>query len=263
VLYASARMDAPTRKLLLDLNRDFYERQAASFSATRDHPWPGWQRVLDQLPSGRRSVLDAGCGNGRFAHFLFDGRGDEAGIDGSEIDYVGIDESRKMIEAARARTELIGPPGSLRFEHADLLAADSLPAGPFDLIVLFGVLHHVPGFETRTRLLCDLASRLAPDGRLACTVWRFGQDPRVVGRTRPFAEHGIAIDPDALEPGDHLLRWGDSEDIVRYCHFADDAEIDRLIEHTRQSGLEPGERFRSDGKSGELNEYVVWSRRVG
>lgn len=248
-------MERGTRELLLALNRDFYETHAAAFDATRDHPWPGWQRVAERLPREGCAVLDAGCGNGRFARFLCaQGR--------TDLDYVGVDASDALLRAARART----PDASgqrFRFVRGDLFDAHTLPAGPFDAIVLFGVLHHVPGFDERVGLVVQLASRLAPGGFLAATIWRFGSDPRVKGRTLDWEAHPVAVDPTTLEPGDALLRWGESEDVARYCHFLDDAEIARLVEGTRSAGLEPIDRFRSDGRSGALNEYLLWSTARG
>ena len=247
-------MTDPTRSVLLALNRDFHERQAESFAATRDHAWPGWKRVLETVPANG-VLLDAGCGNGRFALFLAEaGRGD--------VDYTGVDKSHGLLEAARERTSHLVGAGSRRFVEGDLFEPSSLPVGPFDTIILFGVLHHVPGFDERAALVAQLSESLSPRGHLAVTIWRFGSDPRVVGRTVPWDRAGLEIDPATLEPGDHLLRWGDSDDVVRYCHFVDDAEVDRLMERTRSAGLRVVDRFRSDGRSGELNEYVVWSRRA-
>lgn len=254
-------MQRRTRDLLDALNRDFYEKHAADFASTRDHAWPGWQRVLDRVPAGPARVLDAGCGNGRFARFLVGaGRGD--------LDYTGIDTSDALLAFASEHSEHLASehvageqaavPG-FRFLRADLFDEGSLPPGPFDAIVLFGVMHHVPGFDARVQLASRLASRLRPGGFLAATLWRFGSDARVVGRTAPWRERPD-VDAATLEPGDHLLRWGDSDDVVRYCHFVDADEVGRLIERTRAAGLEVIDRFRSDGRSGELNEYLLWSR---
>jgi tRNA (uracil-5-)-methyltransferase TRM9 len=247
-------MIEPTRAALLALNRDFYDSQAESFASTRDHAWPGWQRVLAVVPE-RASLLDAGCGNGRFALFL-------AESDRSDVHYTGVDESRALLEAARKRTCELPGPGSLRFCQGNLLEYETLPAGSFDAIVLFGVLHHVPGFEERAALIARLGEHLSPKGHLVATIWRFGSDPRVRGRTVPWQDSGLDVDPTSLEPGDELLRWGNSQDVFRYCHFVDDDEVDRLLERSQSAGLEVADRFRSDGRSGTLNEYVIWSRRA-
>ncbi len=252
-------MDEATRARLLQLNRDFYEREADAFGATRDHPWPGWQRVLQALPTKTEPlrVLDAGCGNGRFAVCLDDAYP-------GRLDYVGVDASPALLAAAARRARGGGKDRTFRFVRADLVEGpDAIPRGPFDLVVLFGVLHHVPGFETRVRLVARLAERLAEGGRLAATIWRFGADPRVRGRTVPIPSRLTEIAPESLEPGDELLRWGDSDEVVRYCHFADDCEIDRLLERVRASGLALEARFRSDGRGDALNEYLVWWKPGG
>lgn len=244
-------MDATTRDALRALNRDFYERHALAFDATRDHAWPGWGRVLARLPAGRRSLLDAGCGNGRFARFL------AASDRGADVDYLGIDASEALVRVARERCAHAGL-RRLRFVRGDLFDDGDLLPGPFDAVVLFGVLHHVPGFEERVRLVARLATRLTAGGLLAATLWRFGADPRAAGHTLAWDTHPARVDPRALEPGDHLLAWGGSRRVARYCHFVDDAEVERLVERCAAGGLRLVDRFRSDGRGGDLNEYLLW-----
>lgn len=235
-------MDETTRQQLIAINADFYERHAESFSSTRDHPWPGWKRVVaGQDREGVLRVLDVGCGNGRLASFL---------RSACTVDYVGVDTSRALVEVARSRF------GTARFEVCDALDA---PPGPFDLVAVFGLMHHVPGFEQRVEMLAALGGRLAPAGRLAVTFWRFGNDPRFEGRLRGFDE---SIDASELEPGDHRLLWGDGgEEDARYCHFCDDAELERVVAALDTAGFDVVDRFLSDGRGGEFNQYLVWSRR--
>jgi SAM-dependent methyltransferase len=244
-------MDERTRLKLLAINREFYEREAEAFSATREDPWPGWVRVVEGVAAEPISVLDVGCGNGRLARFLERTRAAR---------YVGVDTSPALIAIARARTRADG----IRFELCDALAS---PPGPFDLVAVFGLMHHVPGFERRVGLLASLAGRLAPDGRLAATFWRFGADPRFASRSRGHPRDGDAsVDAGELERGDHLLAWGElapgqSEGPVRYCHFSDEAELERVAACLREADLELVDSFRSDGRSGELNDYRVWQKR--
>jgi tRNA (uracil-5-)-methyltransferase TRM9 len=244
-------MDDTTRDALESLNREFYEKHAASFSATRDHAWPGWKRIASRLGSTPCRLLDAGCGNGRFARFLAD-----AGL--GKIDYTGVDSSAALLGLAGER---LGDwtTRSVRLVELDLLAAPP-PAREYDAIVLFGVLHHVPGFARRLELLSRLGSHLATGGFLAATLWRFGADARAAGNTVAFAAHPVRVDLAELEAGDRLLRWRGEEGVVRYCHFVDDEEVRRLLDGTRAAGLRVVDHFRSDGRSGDLNEYLVWSR---
>jgi 2-polyprenyl-3-methyl-5-hydroxy-6-metoxy-1,4-benzoquinol methylase len=58
-----------TRERLNTINREFYRVTAHDFDETRGQPWPGWKRVLPYLKLPL-SVLDVGCGNGRFGVFL-------------------------------------------------------------------------------------------------------------------------------------------------------------------------------------------------
>jgi SAM-dependent methyltransferase len=263
-----------TRSLLCAINRDFYDRVAAEFSATRDHPWPGWTPVLAELAPGPLSVLDVGCGNGRFAAFLAEAR--QAPL--SSLEYLGLDASEPLLAQARARSLGAG----VRFERRDLLrdlpdgdSAASLPAGPYDLISVFGFLHHVPAFEARCVLLQELGARLAARGLLAVTVWCFGESERLHGRSLSWQSYNetasAKIDLAQLEPGDQLLRWGGRKPAagraapVRYCHLADEAEVGRLLAAVGRgaSGLCLGDRYRADGRSGDLNQYLLLRRSDG
>jgi SAM-dependent methyltransferase len=199
-------------------------------------------RVLDAVNADPPSILDVGCGNGRLARFVLETR---------KADYLGIDTSAALVGAARTQTAAQGA----RFEVRDVADA---PDGPFDLVAVFGFMHHVPGFASRAELLETLGGRLTPGGRLATTFWRFGNDPRFEGRLRSLDGE---VDARELEPGDHLLLWGDGEDTGRYCHFSDDDELERLVAHLEATGLTLADRFRSDGRSGEFNEYLVWTRQ--
>ena len=106
------------------------------------------RRTLDELPAPPRSVLDVGCGHGRFAALLRER--------GSSASYWGIDGSAELVALARERSDLI--PGA-RFSRVDLIeAAHAIPDGPFDLIAMFAVIHHVPIEAQRVALLRALAA---------------------------------------------------------------------------------------------------------
>ena len=198
-----------------DINRDFYSRHAADFDRTR-HPggWPGWRRVVEAAARATDRplrVLDLGCGNGRFALFL--AREPEL-LGHTPFTYRGIDLSSELIDHARAATAGLD---HIRFRIDDIENC-ALDEATYHLVALFGVLHHLPGFETRCRTLARAASAVAPGGLLALTCWQFADDPGFERRRLDWASEA-GVDPAELEPGDHLLRWGPGDSHARrYCH---------------------------------------------
>ena len=248
-------MDSATRSRLLALNRSFYADQAADFSATRGRPWPGWQQVLDRFdesaagPRLERSVLDLGCGNGRFASAC-------AARSWPRWSYLGIDDSEQLLTIARQRLAVMDAV-DWQLRAGDLLTPDA-PAWPqetFDLVTLFGVLHHLPGSDLRSALLVRAARRVAPSGLLAVSFWQLGESARLTGRAVDPAAHGFA--GDQLGSADFLLPWGSVEagatsERLRYCHHCSPAEAERLVTAT---GLTPIASFRADGQGGKMNLY--------
>jgi tRNA (uracil-5-)-methyltransferase TRM9 len=251
-------MKSTTRRRIHAIDRSFYTSDAAvEFSEMRKHPWPGWDRVLKLLPddSSEPSVLDVGCGNGRFAAYL-------AERWNRPIRYLGVDISGVLLDIARSR----GLDSShFEFDAIDFLSprfSSFLAYRTFTLIVLFGVMHHVPGFEQRRDFLSALVQHLTDDGALAVTFWRFGAFSRFRRKIVPWHTYNQnaaePIDPDDLEEGDFLMRWGKQKGFVRYCHFSNEQEIDALLESLNAPCIE---RFTSDGEDNSLNQYLLFHCR--
>jgi SAM-dependent methyltransferase len=196
----------------------------------------------------------------------------ESVVTGSPWRYLGIDSSPLMIDLARERLE-----EACRVEPAfrvqELTDTPVLTAsdGFYDLVVIFGVLHHVPSSESRRRLLADTAASLSPGAVLVMSFWQFGDRQRFRDRVIPWSAYNRhaedQIEERQLEPGDVLLAWGDGAaepgggDAVpgpcRYCHFATPSEADSLV---ADLDLEIVDRFAADGRSGDLNLYFVLRR---
>ncbi|MBK8029290.1 MAG: class I SAM-dependent methyltransferase [Chloroflexi bacterium] len=236
-------MDEVTVRRLNAINRQFYVTVADDFDATRGQAWVGWEKLIEHLqphpptPSpggeGEISVLDVGCGNGRFGVFLRDKLG--------AIRYHGMDNSAALLDKARASL-----PDAI-LEERDIVEHPP-DAGAYDLVVLFGVLHHLPGADRRLAFMRTLAERVAPGGWLVFTAWRFYEYPRFRDRVVPW-EADLQV-----EAHDYLLDWRRGERALRYCHYVDDAEAERLITAT---GLERVAQYRADGFTGDVNLYVV------
>jgi SAM-dependent methyltransferase len=245
------------------VNCRFYRERASEFSASRERSWRGWielfERLAPLLPRNP-AVLDVGCGNGRFARFLL-GRSELEGA----WTYRGVDSSPLALEEAKRR--LSGRENVLFAEHDFVMDARPLPAvlagRRFDLVVLFGVLHHVPGRSTRSRLLARLSDALAPGGLLAYTIWRFDRYERFTRKLVPWEEFvartGSKIDLEELEAGDHMMAWGSGRDAFRYCHAMSDKEEESLATRLCSQGSSLVARF---GVPNEPNRYWLLRRSV-
>lgn len=257
-------MKSEIRARLRALNRDFYRRRASEFSDTRDHPWPGWERVVTgvlAVPRPAESeplrVLDVGCGNGRFALYL-------AEAWNGQVAYHGLDASAELLAVAAERTRDLGDLETT-LDCLDVLGepvGEGLPEGPYDLVAAFGLLHHVPGARQREALVYALAQRVSSGGWLAISAWQFGRSERMLRRVIPWEAYPPEdpIDSAELEPGDHLLSFGDRTEAPRYCHHCDTEELDALARAPEPATGWRLERFDADGRSGDLNHYLVFHR---
>lgn len=254
-------MNSITQQQLNELNRRFYRERAEEFGATRQQHWPGWERVLeltDWSPQEQtRRVLDVGCGNGRFARFLL------GEPDTFRLNYTGLDQSPELLAQAQRECRSDGENrlAWLAYEITSQNLESDLPDEEYDLVVAFGLLHHLPGYETRRDLLQALARRVGPGGLLAFTTWRFGESERFKQKTVPWSDYNRTaqdvIDSRELEPGDYLMSFGTDLETLRYCHACDDEEVESLVAALE---LDRVAHFKADGKSGDLNGYSVLRR---
>lgn len=309
-------MNRETARALCQLNTEFYERNAASFSQTRTAPWEGWRRcmaacgfddsdgaALDQPVNAQiaDSVLDIACGNLRFETFLANAY---PHIDWS---FFAVDNCEPLVASGQ---EDIAKKVHFTCEDIVSILLEGLPAAepantpafaaatPFDLVVSFGFLHHIPSFDLRQRFLLEALSQVKPGGYLVVSFWQFLNDPAkrakieqthaealafFAGCAETRANDRDALDrgagssssgnpdlscpkltaffADSLEPNDYFLGWKNEPSNYRYCHHFSNEEIDRII-----AALAPHatvvESFSADGKPGNLNRYVVFKREV-
>lgn len=246
-------MDEEVIQQLLSLNRDFYANFAEHFAASRSVSDPALTAILPHLPSDAR-ILDVGCGNGRLAVLLDQERPGSC--------YVGVDAVPELIEEARAQAADLSQV-DVAFRVGDIskagwterLAAsptsDFLEAG-FDCAVALAVLHHLPSFGLRARVLRDIAGVLRPKGFAIVSTWRFLAHERM--RRKIVDWDAVGIDECALEPGDFLLDWRRGGRGLRYCHMIDEDEMRDLA---CVSGLTVRESFRAGGREGDLSLFGI------
>ncbi len=251
-------MNESTIRRLNAMNRDFYALTVQNFDESRGRPWPGWKRLLPTFQTLAQvapfRVLDVGCGNGRFGRFL------ARNLDSSRpIAYHGQDHTLALLDAARAAFAQMRILPEAVLEQRDILEAAEA-AGQYDLVVVFGVVHHIPGRERRCEVLRGLARQVASGGMLVFTSWCFYEYER-------FRERLIAWPADLeSEPGDYIMDWRrghEANTALRYCHYVDSDEQAALVMALGESGLTEIDAFRADGHTNDINRYSVLQKQPG
>ncbi len=179
-------------------SRPFYGEYAWAFDLLIDRPVAqecaaiaAWFSERGVLPGA--TLLDAGCGTGRYAREL------------SRCDYAveGVDRSSELIETARQSVR--GHGNSVSFRVGDLLA---LPAVRYDGILCRGVLNDFVNDEARRSVFAAFAGALQRQGVLILDVreWEATRERKQrepVFRKSVLTDHGkltftsiTELDPD-------------------------------------------------------------------
>ena len=253
-------MEDITADRLLQLNREFYDTFAEAFTDSRAPTEPGFGRILQRVRPGAH-VLDLGCGPGRLASLLPAG-----------CSYTGVDYSAELLRAAAeshstksasagsdsANGTSVGP-ANVRFVQADLVSdpwPDLVRPDPggdgYDWVILRAVLHHIPGFERRCRVVQRATGVLGPQGMVVIANWQFLRIERL--RRRLLSWDQIGLQADDVDPGDYLLDWQRNGYGIRYVHLIDEAETHQLADHAE---LQIDELFFADGHTNDLTLYAI------
>lgn len=135
-----------------------YDNVAQRFAGlTEQYSHPIARRMLDLgEAASARNVLDVGTGTGLVARLA------------AELcpDVLGIDHSAGMLIEARARAEMAGLQGRIRYQSMDAEALD-LKDASFDLVVSLFVLKHLPRPDQAIR---EIFRVLRPGGKLVAAV---------------------------------------------------------------------------------------------
>ncbi|MFS8130690.1 MAG: class I SAM-dependent methyltransferase [Candidatus Dojkabacteria bacterium] len=215
---------------------DLYSTHAEEFSKTRQTPWEGWNPIIKKLVNEKMkgiSILDLGCGNGRFLKYLKD-EGIEVGK------YVGVDNSKILLNIAKKEN-----PDS-EFLDLDLNTMDwsKKIEGEFDIIVSFGVLHHIESFQLRRNILESSIKLLKHNGLIIIAYWQFMKDPKLKAKAVKLTREN-----------DYELPFGQNG-AKRYCHFVNETEALKLEAELPMKRIDS---YYADGNSKELNYYVLYS----
>lgn len=238
------------------MNNLYKGKNAEYFSQTRSQPWRGWVKCLEYLKNIENfSVLDLGCGNGRYLDFL-------TSQDLTIEKYVGLDSSIELLEIAQKKysegirtatplnpllaNQASGSRGEIekvKFIEHDLNSRINLD-GKFNHIVLWAVLHHIELTSRRIEIIREAIEHLENDGVLAITFWQFGNN-------KEFLEKHKIQD---LSNNDYILSFG-KEKSKRFCHHFSDEEITSILKGLDSINIIS--KYQSDGFNDNMNCYVI------
>ena len=237
-------MKSETASRILSLNHQFYQSFAEDFSETRQRLQPGVLSLVNRFQP-ESSILDLGCGNGELAREL--ARKDFSGS------YLGTDFSSNLLQKAGLGIPAEFPAEFLELDLSETDWSGLLPGTPFDIVLSFAVLHHVPGHDGRKNVCNNIRRHISDQGCFFHSNWQFLKSPRLQRRIIPWSEAGFSEKD--LDEGDYLLDWRRGGMGTRYVHHFTPEELSLLAD---ESGFRIKESFFSDGKEGDLSIYQVW-----
>jgi ubiquinone/menaquinone biosynthesis C-methylase UbiE len=195
---------------LLRKTKEDYNLISDQFSSTRYSVWPELSSLGEYIKEGDK-ILDLGCGNGRMLEFL----------KGKNVDYIGVDNSEKLINIARDKHP------SINFQVADALNL-TFPDNSFDKIISIAVLHHIPSDDFREKFIKEAKRVLKPGGLLIITVWDLWHKITSFKRIIRFYLLKI-LGKTKLDFNDVLVPWQKTVD--RYIHCFTKSELYKLVKN--------------------------------
>lgn len=243
-------MKTSTIKLLNQINTDFYNQISQEFSDSRNFSWKGWEKIVPFLKKSDIGVLDVGCGNGRFANFLSEKIG-------HSFYYHGIDNNSQLLKIVKEKNIQLPKLQTSKIDIVQSLIdedfAKKIGNQKYNLIAVFGVMHHIPSLNLRKKMIQNLVHNLEQDGILAVAFWQFTRDQRFAYKN--ISREKFNIEQEDLEKNDYILDWQRGKTAYRYFHFSDDDEISEIFSGIGE--VKMIEKFDADGKSDNLNRYVL------
>lgn len=187
-----------------------YDNFATTFSNSRKNlHWPELEYIItDMKKQNSNSVLDIGCGNGRFLEEWI-----KIGYQTDE--YLWIDNSKWMIEEAKK----LHP--NNEFQVISMEDIHTLREESFDAIVLLASFHHLERWEDRVQVLEKIRELMNLNSRIYMTNWNLRDQ--------------VKYETSHTWNGDYDIKIGQ---FSRYYHGFTTQELDDLFKETGYQVIE-------------------------
>lgn len=228
-------MREETAKSILKASIAGYEKIAEDFARSRTYFWKELEFTKDYIQEGT-TLLDVGCGNGRFFGVIKD----------KKIAYTGIDASSKLINIAKEKYP------SAKFFKGNAVEL-LFGSGSFDTAVSFAVLHHIPSKKLREEFLEEIHRVLKKDGILILSVWNLWQKRYLTAIIKSAFLKLIGVSN--LDFKDVFMNFG-KEKNVRYLHAFTKKELERLV--SKKFAIEKSMTVKRE--SGQSNFLIICHR---
>jgi tRNA (uracil-5-)-methyltransferase TRM9 len=206
-------------------------------------------------------ILDLGCGNARFVNFV----SSELELEQVQnIEYLGVDFSVNFLEQSQSVN--LQAFAKYQLKQLDILKElDQLKDLKLDLVVMFGLIHHIPSLQARKAFFAQVVQLLDSSGLLIFTTWQYLDTPRLIKRVidaetetgKQVYQH-LDIQKTDLEVGDNILDWVKKVFSYRYSHYFSQEEIQGYI---IDNNLELIHSFVCDGRDSKRNRYFVCKKK--
>ncbi|NJS41101.1 class I SAM-dependent methyltransferase [Candidatus Gracilibacteria bacterium] len=192
-------------------------------------------------------VLDLGCGNGRFLHWLVKNF--------AEVEYVGVDFSDYLLGVAKKNDQKrIGT-----FIKSDLFMDEWIFLNSlvdFDLIVSFGLVHHIPSKELVETFFGNLNKLIRNQKTLGIfTIWNYHKLARLEKKILRQEDLPKKFQVN-LGKNENILIWDKEEYSTRFSRCFSKEEILGYLGH----GFQVLDFYMDDDRNQRRNSYFVISR---
>lgn len=214
-------MERKYAEYLLEKTIKNYNLIAENFSKYRERPWPEANFLINDYIISGEKILDLGCGAGQWFKFFKE----------KEVDYIGIDNSERLIEIAKKRYP------EAKFQVGDALNLP-FPNNYFDKVYSIAVFHHIPSLEFRLQFLKEARRVLKPERILILTVWNLWRKRKIRKLIYKFAFLKI-FGKSKLDFKDILMDWQGMSDCYFHCFTKN--ELKKLVKKVGFNIIKEGE----------------------